>query len=216
MSTKAGQNHRTRPQKHQNNTVWKVDLHKSDPKTKLLQSLTVINCCQHCTGVLEWKIKYGKYKPLSKPVKCIKCGERKVKYAYHVLCQDCVSASGYCAKCNKPQEIVNTPEPSVAEAAKIENELQIELKALSERKRRTFLRYLSSREEGPKTTSEETEDSKEAVQLEANYIKDQKQSAISIKKEALEKLRELRDKFSLEDDFNDLDFGDSEEESQDF
>ena len=69
---------------------------------------------------------------------------------------------------------------------------------------------------GPKTTSEETEDSKEAGQLEANYIKDQKQSAISIKKEALEKLRELRDKFSLEDDFNDLDFGDSEEESQDF
>ena len=49
---------RKRPQKHQNTTAWKADKYKSNPKTKLVQSLTIVNCCPHCTGVLEWKIKY--------------------------------------------------------------------------------------------------------------------------------------------------------------
>lgn len=58
MSTKAGESgNRKRPQKHQNKTVWKADKNKSDPKTKLVQSLTVTNCCQRCTEVIEWKIK---------------------------------------------------------------------------------------------------------------------------------------------------------------
>ena len=59
MSTSAGG--RKRPQKHQNKTAWKADKFKSDPKTKLVQNLTVVNCCQHCTGVIEWKIKYDKF-----------------------------------------------------------------------------------------------------------------------------------------------------------
>ena len=58
MSTKTGQSgNRKKPQKHQNSTVWNPVKHRSDPKAKLVQSLTVINCCQHCTGVIEWKIK---------------------------------------------------------------------------------------------------------------------------------------------------------------
>ena len=61
MSTKTGQaGNRKRPQKYQNAFAWKAGGHKSatDPKTKLLQSLTVTNCCTHCTGVIEWKIKW--------------------------------------------------------------------------------------------------------------------------------------------------------------
>ena len=58
MSSSGG---RKRPQKHQNTTAWKADKFKSDPKTKLVQSLIVVNCCQHCTGVIEWKIKYDKF-----------------------------------------------------------------------------------------------------------------------------------------------------------
>ena len=54
MSASGG---RKRPQKHQNTTAWKADKFKSDPKTKLVQSLIVVNCCPHCTGVIEWKIK---------------------------------------------------------------------------------------------------------------------------------------------------------------
>lgn len=54
MSASGG---RKRPQKHQNTTAWKADKFKSDPKTKQVQSLTIVNCCPHCTGVIEWKIK---------------------------------------------------------------------------------------------------------------------------------------------------------------
>ena len=49
-------------------------------------------------------------------------------------------------KCNKKEEIVNTPQPSGTEAQLLEAEFQQELKSLSERKRRTFKRYLKSQE----------------------------------------------------------------------
>ena len=145
MSAKNPKN-RKGPQKHQNTTAWKFDLHKSDPKTKLLQNLRVTNCCSHCTGVIEWKIKYGKYKPLSQPGKCVLCGEKRVKSAYHTICQVCAEKTGKCAKCGKVEEIVNKPEFSKAEAVKIKEELKQELKCLPERKRRTFLRYLKAQE----------------------------------------------------------------------
>lgn len=47
-----------------------------------------------------------------------------------------------CAKCGKKEEIVSRPEPSVTEKAQMEAKFAMELKSLSERKRRTFLRYL--------------------------------------------------------------------------
>ena len=49
-------------------------------------------------------------------------------------------------KCNKKEEIVNTPQPSGTEAQLLKAEFQQELKSLSERKRRTFLRYLKNQE----------------------------------------------------------------------
>ena len=102
----------------------------------------------------EWNVffqyifffRYGKYKPLTQPGKCITCSEKKVRFAYHIICGDCVESSGNCAKCNKPEDIVNTPQPTVVEAAKLDAEIRQELKALPERKRRTFLRYLKSQE----------------------------------------------------------------------
>ena len=60
------------------------------------------------------------------------------------------SCIGNCAKCNKPEEIVNTPQPTEAEAKKLEAELLLEAKALPERKRRTFLRYLKAQEKSKK------------------------------------------------------------------
>ena len=213
MSTKTGQSgNRKRPQKHQNNTAWKADKHKSDPKTKFLQSLTVTNCCAHCTGVIEWKIKYGKYKPLTQPAKCIRCGNKKVKFAYHIICQDCVDTTGNCAKCNKPEEIVNTPQPTEAEARKLEAELILEAKALPERKRRTFLRYLRSQE---KSAAENTTQEKAETVGEEGELPLLRLNLTQIRLEAKKKLTELKEKFSLEDDFSDLDFGedDLEEDS---
>ncbi|QQP35510.1 C9orf85 [Caligus rogercresseyi] len=60
------------------------------------------HCCPKCSGVIQWKIDYGKYKPLSRPGKCVRCQERRIKQAYHTLCENCTSeGGGLCAKCGE-------------------------------------------------------------------------------------------------------------------
>jgi len=210
MSTKTGQSgNRKKSQKYQNAFAWKANAHKSptDPKTILLLSKRVSNCCSHCTGVIEWKIQYGKYKPLTQPGKCINCSAKKVRFAYQVLCQDCVDSTGHCAKCNKKEDIVNTPQPIGAEAQLLEAEFQLELKSLPERKRRTFLRYLKSQEKkaAENTTPQETEN------VEEGETPLPPPNLTQIRQEAKKKLTELKEKFSLKDDFDDLDFGDDDD-----
>lgn len=72
MSTRRGANLRDRPQKYKNRTAFKNDLHDKTPQIKFLNSLQISEVCEHCKSVIEWKIKYKKYKPLSQPKKCTK------------------------------------------------------------------------------------------------------------------------------------------------
>ena len=69
-----------------------------------------------------------------------------MKSAYQILCIPCVEESGSCAKCGQKGELVNEPHPSPAESARLSAELQKAIKALPERKRRTFQRYLRQQE----------------------------------------------------------------------
>ena len=69
-----------------------------------------------------------------------------MKSAYQILCIPCVEESGFCAKCGQKGELVNEPQPSPAESARLSAELQKAVKALPERKRRTFQRYLRQQE----------------------------------------------------------------------
>ncbi|XP_048188462.1 uncharacterized protein C9orf85 homolog isoform X2 [Perognathus longimembris pacificus] len=62
--------------------------------------------CQHCKEVLEWRVKYSKYKPLSKPKKCVKCLQKTVKDSYHIICRPCACELEVCAKCGKKEDIV--------------------------------------------------------------------------------------------------------------
>merc|ERR1711915_733957 len=95
------------------------------------------------------KIKYGKYKTLSQPAKCLDCQEKRIKYAYHTRCIECVEKLEVqrCAKCGQEtEEFVNEKPISQAEQARKDAEFQRDLKALPERRRRTFLRYLNNLE----------------------------------------------------------------------
>ena len=100
--------------------------------------------------MLQHFLRYGKYKPLTQPAKCTRCGEKRIKSAYHILCDACVEETpGVCAKCRgSEQDIVNAPQPSREEELRLQEELQRELQHLPERKRRAFLRYLAKREKG--------------------------------------------------------------------
>lgn len=102
MSSSKGSNSRTRPQKHQNRTAFKNNLHDTSKKTKFLNSLEVTGVCQRCKDVIEWKIKYKKYKPLTVPAKCVACSQKTIKYAYHIICTKCATEKKVCAKCCTP------------------------------------------------------------------------------------------------------------------
>ncbi|XP_010141332.1 PREDICTED: uncharacterized protein C9orf85 homolog [Buceros rhinoceros silvestris] len=62
--------------------------------------------CQHCKDILEWRVKFSKYKLLSKPKKCVKCLQKTVKDPYHIICRPCAGKLEVCAKCGKEEEIV--------------------------------------------------------------------------------------------------------------
>lgn len=141
MSTRKGESTRKRAQKYQNTKAFKNDLHDKTVKTKQINNLQISNVCERCKSILEWKIKYKKFKPLKAPATCTKCSQKCVKHAYHMMCKPCADANGVCPKCGKQEELVQ-PQPTAAELMKLDQEMQAMLKTLPERKRRTFLRYV--------------------------------------------------------------------------
>ncbi|TNN74287.1 putative protein C9orf85 [Liparis tanakae] len=62
--------------------------------------------CLHCKGVLEWRVQYNKYKTLTQPKKCVKCSQKTVKDAYHIICKPCSLELDICSKCGKKEDIV--------------------------------------------------------------------------------------------------------------
>ncbi len=102
MSCQKGNVVRKRPQKHQNTRVFKNDLHDTNVRTKRINQVKIVHVCDKCKAILEWKIKYKKYKLLKSPKSCNKCGERTVKQPYHIVCQSCADKLSICPKCNVP------------------------------------------------------------------------------------------------------------------
>ncbi|KAH1014374.1 hypothetical protein HUJ04_003221 [Dendroctonus ponderosae] len=89
MSCQKGNTVRSRPQKYKNKTAFKNNLHDTSQRTKTINSISVGNVCQRCKDIIEWKIKYKKYKPLSQLKTCVKCGQKAISKAYHTICDTC-------------------------------------------------------------------------------------------------------------------------------
>lgn len=106
MSSQKGNVSRSRAQKHQNTTAFKNDKFGATPQVKKAKSKVHDGLCQHCKDVLEWKVKYNKYKPLTQPRKCVKCNQKNIKDAYHVVCKNCSLQLEICCKCGKKEEVV--------------------------------------------------------------------------------------------------------------
>uniref|UniRef100_A0A8C5XY49 Uncharacterized protein n=1 Tax=Microcebus murinus TaxID=30608 RepID=A0A8C5XY49_MICMU len=70
-----------RPPKHQNINTFSF---KKDKFNKSVQTKK-INAKLHDGVFLEWHVKYSKYKPLSKPKKCVKCFPKTVKNSHHII-----------------------------------------------------------------------------------------------------------------------------------
>ena len=162
--------------------------------------------------------RYGKYKPLTQPAKCVKCLKRTVKAAYQIVCVACVEETGVCAKCGQRAETVNDAAPTAAEQARLDAEFQRDLKALPERKRRTFLRQLKQEEEKAtakvKTREEGAvdQDEEEEEEVPQEEEAEPRKSLLQVRQEAREKLKVWREKYAKDEDF---DFGDDDEEDSD-
>ncbi|KAG7243907.1 hypothetical protein INR49_006062 [Caranx melampygus] len=105
MSSQKGNVSRSRGQKHQNTTAYKNDKYGATTQVKKAKSKIHDGLCQHCKDVLEWKVKYNKYKSLTQPRKCVKCSQKTVKDAYHIVCKPCALQQDICCKCGKKEEI---------------------------------------------------------------------------------------------------------------
>ncbi|KAB0796495.1 hypothetical protein PPYR_10556 [Photinus pyralis] len=146
MSTQKGNTQRCRPQKHQNRTSFKNSLNDTSQRTKFINNIQVAKVCQRCKEIIEWKIKYKKYKPLTQPKKCVKCEQKTVRHAYHVMCNECGNKLKVCTKCGEAKEIVEgVTDPK--EQLQLDLEMQELLKSLPERKRRTFIRHMNKQAE---------------------------------------------------------------------
>ncbi|XP_028658176.2 uncharacterized protein C9orf85 homolog [Erpetoichthys calabaricus] len=106
MSSQRGNVTRSRSQKHQNSSVYKNNKYGATSQLKKANAKAHDGICQRCKDVIEWKIKYNKYKPLSQPRKCIKCLQKTVRDAYHIICKPCGLKLGTCTKCGTNEEIV--------------------------------------------------------------------------------------------------------------
>ncbi|XP_069737074.1 uncharacterized protein C9orf85 homolog isoform X1 [Phaenicophaeus curvirostris] len=136
MSTERGNARRTRPQRHQNARAFRNDKYDCSARRKKINAKLHDGVCQHCKGILEWRVKFSKYKLLSKPKKCVKCLQKTVKDPYHIICRPCAGKLEVCAKCGKEEEIVipinkgqdgtgSVTTESVQESSKLENELAV-------------------------------------------------------------------------------------------
>ncbi|XP_054253319.1 uncharacterized protein C9orf85 homolog [Indicator indicator] len=106
MSSEKGNVSRTRPQRYQNARAFKNDKYDTSARRKKINAKLHDGVCQHCKGILEWRVKFSKYKLLSKPKKCVKCLQKTVKDPYHIICRPCAGRLEVCAKCGKEEEIV--------------------------------------------------------------------------------------------------------------
>ncbi|XP_029017544.1 uncharacterized protein C9orf85 homolog [Betta splendens] len=106
MSSRKANGSRSRGQKYQNTVAFKNDKYGASVQVKKAKSKIHDGLCQHCKNVLEWKVKYNKYKSLTQPRKCVKCSQKTVKDAYHVICKPCSLQLEICCKCGQKEEIV--------------------------------------------------------------------------------------------------------------
>ncbi|TRY81955.1 hypothetical protein DNTS_013400 [Danionella cerebrum] len=77
MSCQKGNLSRSRGQKHQNLTAYRNDKHGASLQIKRANAKVHDGLCRHCKDVLEWKVKYNKYKTLTQPRKCFDQKERE-------------------------------------------------------------------------------------------------------------------------------------------
>ena len=112
------------------------------------------NLCKHCQDIIQWKLDFRKYKPLTTPSRCNKCQEKNIIKAYRAICDRCAlkdKDNKLCTKCEQPVE-GEYAEYKVGKKAEhlqqVELEIEMDevLQKLRERCKKTVLRKIETGE----------------------------------------------------------------------
>ncbi|XP_024977803.1 uncharacterized protein C9orf85 homolog [Cynara cardunculus var. scolymus] len=165
---------RVGPPKHANKYAWKpnagVKINETEVGGRFRPLSEITGVCPKCRDQIEWKRKYGKYKPLSEPAKCQKCTKRAVRQAYHNLCNACAREHNVCAKCScRVERIVGRDATEVEAEQKM---LQAAISNAREREKRSLLRAMNkgksqTKEQDPTDNPKKAGDLFKAESLEA-------------------------------------------------
>lgn len=143
--------------RHKNKYAWKpnagVKINETEVGGRFRPLSEITGVCPRCKEQIEWKRRYGKYKPLTEPAKCQRCTKRAVRQSHHKLCQPCAKEHGVCAKCCSRVERIVGKDPAEVEAE--QKELQEAIKNARERDRRTLLRAMNAGKSVKTTTEKE-------------------------------------------------------------
>ncbi|CAK9175782.1 unnamed protein product [Ilex paraguariensis] len=139
---------RGQPPKHQNAYAWKPNagrkINETEVGGKFRPYSEITGVCSRCKDQIEWKRKYGKYKPLIEPAKCQRCSKRTVRQAYHNLCPACAKEQNVCAKCScQVGQIIGRQALDSSEVEAEQKTLEEAIKNARERDRRTLLRAMN-------------------------------------------------------------------------
>ncbi|EEF31385.1 FACT complex subunit POB3 [Ricinus communis] len=133
------------PPKHQNRFAWQPNaghkINETEVGGKLRPLSEITGVCPRCKEQIDWKRRYGKYKPLSEPAKCQQCSKRTVRQAYHNLCTACAKEQKVCAKCRC--RVANIIGRDSAEIEAEQKMLEEAIKNARERDRRSLLRAMN-------------------------------------------------------------------------
>lgn len=93
--------------------------------TRTILSFPISGLCPSCREIVEWRKRFRKYKPLTVAKKCVRCEQKRIKEAYHVVCNHCAAEHQICAKCLKSynnDQNTGLDQHEVHHGALIENE----------------------------------------------------------------------------------------------
>lgn len=135
-----------------------------------------------------------------------RCGNRTVTKAYHVCCKPCAKSLRCCAKCLTSADIVQIEpaEPTPQEEVQLKVEMDRLIKTLSERKRRTFLRFMKKGKEAEGGETDPTEN-------EGAVGTEKKRTFVPhVREDLLSKIEALKLAGDNEDDDGDFSFDESD------
>ncbi|KAI3970731.1 hypothetical protein MKX01_024378 [Papaver californicum] len=152
---------------HKNKFAWNPEAFKkkneTEPGGKLRPYSEITGVCSRCRDQIQWKRKYGKYKPLVEPSKCQRCSKRNVRQAYHNLCTGCAKEHNVCAKCSCKVERIVGRDITEVEAEK--KTLEDAIKNSRERDRRALLRAMNKGTTGSSLLTFVNEEGKKVGEL---------------------------------------------------